>query len=221
MKFTGVLVFVSSLALALGACGKKDGDEGGGGSAAKCSEKNAVAVTWTDKEMHKPGAFEHKHTLGFMSGMVWNGKSTSKIGHVVLASPDLDLDVVSQRFEAEQFFEVAEHLTIYVSAHDRAIGVAAWLHRSRRRLGQLRPEELSPEQRARLAQVGAADIIDARVATGVLGHSYFHSSPAVSSDLLLLLRYDAAAGSPQRPLKEVAPSYWALENERYPSFAAD
>jgi esterase/lipase superfamily enzyme len=145
-----------------------------------------------------------------------SARETFRIGQVLLASPDLDIDVVSQRFEGERFFRVAEHVTVYVSAHDRAIGVADWLHRSERRLGQLRVEELTDEQRARLAQVGGIDIIDARVKGGLLGHSYFQSSPAVSSDLILALRYGAAAGSPQRPLKEAAPRYWVLDDEEYP-----
>jgi esterase/lipase superfamily enzyme len=145
-----------------------------------------------------------------------DARESFKIGQVLLASPDADIDVVSQRFEAERFFRVAEHVTIYVSAHDRAIGLADWLHRSRRRLGQLRPEELSAVQIERFAQ-GSVDIVDARVETGLLGHSYFHSNPAVSSDLFLLLRYGAAAGSPQRPLKRVAPHYWVLDDEGYPA----
>jgi esterase/lipase superfamily enzyme len=148
-------------------------------------------------------------------------QETFKIGHVLLASPDADIDVVSQRFEGERFFRVAEHVTIYVSAHDRAIGLADWLYRSRRRLGHLRPEELSDEQRARFAQVGNTDVIDARVEGGLLGHSYFQSSPAVSSDLILVLRYDAAAGSSRRPLKEVAPHYWVLDDEAYPLAAGN
>ncbi|MHC4220694.1 MAG: alpha/beta hydrolase, partial [Planctomycetota bacterium] len=149
-----------------------------------------------------------------------DARESFKIGHILLASPDADLAVVSQRFEAERFFRLAEHVTVYVSAHDRAIGVANWLHRSERRLGQLRPEELTAEQKHRLAQ-GSVDIVDARVETGLLGHSYFHASPAVSSDLFLLLRYGASAGSPQRPLREVAPHYWVLEDEAYPRGAGN
>lgn len=143
-----------------------------------------------------------------------------KIGEIVLASPDADIDVVAQRFEAERFFRIAEHVTIYVSARDRAIGLAEWLYRSRQRLGRLRPEELTGEQKTRLAMGGQIDIVDARVEAGVLGHSYFHSNPAVSSDVILVLRYHAAAGSPQRPLGEVAPHYWVLDNEQYPSMSS-
>ncbi len=148
-------------------------------------------------------------------------RESFKIGHVILASPDADLDVVSQRFEGERFFLAAEHVTVYVSSRDRAIGVAEWFHRSRQRFGQVRPEDLTDVQKSRFERIGHLDLVDARVETGLLGHSYYHSSPAVSSDLILLLRYGAAAGTPQRPLREVAPHYWVLDGEDYPSPAKD
>jgi esterase/lipase superfamily enzyme len=143
-------------------------------------------------------------------------RDTFKLGQVVLASPDIDLDVVSQRFQGERFFQAAEHITIYVSSEDRAIGMAEWLYRSRQRLGKVRPEDISGAQLAMLEDVGRLDIVDARVETGFLGHSYYHSNPAVSSDLILLLRYGADAGSPQRPLRRAASRYWVLEDEAYP-----
>ena len=65
-------------------------------------------------------------------------RETMKIGHVILASPDLDMEVVRQRFGAERFDNACEHLTIYVSSKDKAIGLAEWLFQSKQRLGQLR-----------------------------------------------------------------------------------
>jgi hypothetical protein len=100
MKHAGGLILVSVLALGLGACGKKDeakggGGEGGGGggaaAAATCTEANDVKVAWNADEMYAPGEFEHTHTIGFLSGMVWNGKSLQKMGHVVLANYDVKL----------------------------------------------------------------------------------------------------------------------------------
>ena len=143
-------------------------------------------------------------------------QETLKIRHVVLASPDMDMEVVGQRFGAERFYRVCERLTIYVSSKDKAIGLAEWLFQSKTRLGQLRPEDLTAEQRQQLELVGRVNVVDARVKTGFLGHSYYHSNPAVSSDIMLALRYGAEAGSPQRPLKEVAPNYWVLDDEAYP-----
>ncbi len=145
-----------------------------------------------------------------------------KIRSVVLASPDLDFDVISQRFAAVRFFEIAEQLTIYVSKHDDAIGLAAWLFASRERLGQIRPEDYDPYARAYMAHTaGVTDVVDARVKTSGLGHNYYHSNPAVSSDLILAVWGDAAAGSPQRPLTEIIPGYWAIDEQDYPFLGAD
>ena len=89
----------------MGACGKKDdgkkddgkagagggGSKGGSASAAKCSEANDVKVAWNAEEMYAPGEFKHTHTIGFLSGMVWNGKTLQKMGYVVLANYDVKL----------------------------------------------------------------------------------------------------------------------------------
>ncbi len=143
-------------------------------------------------------------------------RESFRIGHVVLASPDVDIDVSAQRFTAERFHRACESLTVYVSGKDKAIGLADWLFRSRRRLGQIRPEDLTETQKKGLGLIPTVYIVDCRVKSGFLGHSYFHSSPAVSSDLILALRYGAAPGSPGRPLEQAFPGYWVLDDEKYP-----
>ena len=80
----------------------------------------------------------------------------------------------------------------------------------------MHPEDFSADETELLNRLGAYSFIDARVKTGALGHSYYHSNPAVSSDLILLLRYGARAGSPDRPLKQITPTYWVLDDEDYP-----
>ncbi|MHC5027591.1 MAG: alpha/beta hydrolase [Planctomycetota bacterium] len=139
-----------------------------------------------------------------------------RIREVVLASPDLDFDVLAQRFAADRVFSIAERTTIYVTKDDQAISVAEWLHASKRRLGRIRPEDIDPYTRAILA-IRSEDvaIVDARVKTGSFGHAYYHSSPAVSSDMLLFLM-GVEAGTPERPLVEVFPGYWLLDDENYP-----
>ena len=73
-----------------------------------------------------------------------------------------------------------------------------------------------------LARVGSVvNVIDAHVKTSGLGHNYFHSNPAVSSDLILAVWGDAAVGSPQRPLKEAIPGYWVIDEQDYPFLGAD
>jgi esterase/lipase superfamily enzyme len=139
-----------------------------------------------------------------------------RIHNLILASPDLDLDVFFQRFVALRYYQVARHITIYCSQKDKAIGLSQWLFASRRRLGDVRPKDFTDDEEQLLTEMRTYDIVDARVKTGRHGHSYYHSSPAVSSDLILLLRYGARAGSEERPLEAAIPCYWELASESYP-----
>ena len=145
-------------------------------------------------------------------------QDTYKIANLVLVAPDLDLDVVSQRYLGERMHDAADYLTVYVSRDDQALGVAEWLARSTRRIGRIRPEDIQEAIRTRWGLVKDVAIIDVRLKSGQHGHSYFYRIPAVSSDLLLLLRYGALAGSPQRPLTPVFPGYWILDDPAYPIY---
>jgi esterase/lipase superfamily enzyme len=143
-------------------------------------------------------------------------RQTLKIANVVLASPDIDLEVFFQRFFGEQFFRGAQHVTIYVSKKDNAIDLSEWLQ-SDRSLGDVQLEEFTEDELQMLEDVGSYDIVESKVRSSFLGHGYYHSNPAVSADLILVLRYGAKAGSDQRPLKHLTAKYWVLDIEAYPS----
>ena len=49
-----------------------------------------------------------------------------------------------------------------------------------------------------------------------MGHSYYLSSPAVSSDMILAVRYGVDPGSAQRPLAQDIPGYWVIDDKSYP-----
>jgi esterase/lipase superfamily enzyme len=74
-------------------------------------------------------------------------RTVYRIKNVVLAAADLDLEVVTQRVAAEYVGLGTERSTIYVSNADRAIGFSGLLFASLRRMGQLRPEDLTDEER--------------------------------------------------------------------------
>ena len=42
------------------------------------------------------------------------------------------------------------------------------------------------------------------------GHDYFRTNPAVSSDLVLLLRYGLKPGEPGRPLEDLGLKFWRV-----------
>ena len=137
-------------------------------------------------------------------------RTVYRIKNVVLAAADLDLEVVTQRLAAEYVGLGTERTTVYVSNVDRAIGFSAFLFTSLSRIGQLRPEDLTDEQRQHLEQVARTQLIDARVPTGFIGHAYFYRHPAVSADLVLLLRYQLEPGSPGRPLRKRGANFWQI-----------
>jgi esterase/lipase superfamily enzyme len=141
-------------------------------------------------------------------------RSELKLGNLILAAADLDFEVTSQRITAELLPLIPERMTVYVSATDRAVGIANLLFGSKRRIGQLRWTDLTPEQRKALEAISQMQIIDARVNTGFLGHSYFHESPAVSSDLILLLRDNRGPGAENgRPLIKRQESFWEIDDK--------
>ena len=136
-----------------------------------------------------------------------------RIGHIVLFAADIDFGIAQQRLEAEAITEACEHLTVYSSPGDKAILIAKWLFASTVRLGTLGLYKLNRRDRRQLAGIHNLTLIDAKVSSGFLGHSYFYSSPAVSSDLILLLRDDLEAGTDGgRPLIRVNDAFWEIRD---------
>ncbi len=139
-----------------------------------------------------------------------------KIGNVVLAAPDMDIDVTSQRVIAEKFYEGVGRLSVYVSSKDRALSMSDWLFEGHGRVGQLRLSDLNPQQKKRLEAVPRISIINARVKSNFTGHDYYRSNPAVSSDIILMLRDDLDPGASNgRPLTEEVENFWQI-SDNYP-----
>lgn len=145
----------------------------------------------------------------------------SKLGNVIVAAPDLDLDVIQQRVAAEEFHRRIDRLTLYMSKTDTAIGLSTWLFVSQKRVGRVQMADLTPETLQRMSVSSAAVLIDANVDAGFIGHSYFYSHPAVISDLILMLRDDRDPGAEHgRPLGRAEGSFiWRID-EDYPNNAS-
>ncbi len=152
-------------------------------------------------------------------------KEKFKIHNIILAAPDLDLQVAEQRMVGDRLAETAHRFTIYTSPKDKAIGVAAKLFASPRgRLGTLGMEQL-PETtievlkygRANFAVVNFSGASDTTQSQGDrYGHSYFRDAPTVSSDVVLILRDDLDPGTPGRPLEPLGLKFWRVP-PGYPS----
>lgn len=143
-----------------------------------------------------------------------------KVANLVLAAPDLDLSVVSQRLVAERIGLEVGQTTLYSSPEDKAIGIAERLFASPRgRLGTLDISEINPREGAIIrANSERITIVNFKGEKQGYGHSYFRTNPAVSSDLVLLLRYGFEAGSEGRPLEHIASAFWRIPDD-YPAGA--
>jgi esterase/lipase superfamily enzyme len=140
-----------------------------------------------------------------------NQKKHSKAGHLVLLSPDIDIDVAGQRLVAEPIEDQAKHVTIYSTQDDKAITASIKLLSSRGRIGKLNPEDLSDEQRERMGRMSGVSLIHSDLKGDFLGHSDFLSRPEVSSDLILLLRDGREPGAKYgRPLRKYSPNFWVV-----------
>lgn len=140
-----------------------------------------------------------------------------KIGTVVLAAADIDLDVMFARNAAERIGRATERAAFYVSQKDEALGLSSWLFGGFERVGEIGAGIFSPEEVATLRDSHRLQIIDAQVRRrGAHGHSYFHANPAVSSDLVLLMRFRVPPGERfGRPLGVSESGMWIVDDE-YP-----
>jgi len=143
-------------------------------------------------------------------------KTKFKIHNFVLAAPDLDVQVAVQRLGGDKLANSVNRLTVYTSPTDEAIGAAEWLFSSPRgRVGTFRMEKMSKVLKAaREFNPNGMAIINYSPApnllTGGYGHSYYRTDPTVSSDIVLMLRDDLNAGTPERPLKPTGPGFWSI-----------
>jgi esterase/lipase superfamily enzyme len=137
-----------------------------------------------------------------------------KIGNAVLAAADIDREVSSTRLGGEEAWRAADRVTIYTGAGDRALKISARMFKSESRIGQMGPEQLADYNRY-TSELFAHRIhaIHRPRRTGFFGHSYFLHDPAVSSDLLLLLRDDRPPGAEHgRPLLHDPRGMWVIED---------
>lgn len=145
--------------------------------------------------------------------------SALKLGVLVYAAADLDLEVLSQRFSADGLFMLGSRTIFYVHEKDSALGLSTWLFSSGTRVGRLRPENLNAFAKDFLNTYTRLEIVDAQIYTpSNFTHSYFYAHPAVLSDLIVALRDDRAAGAQNgRPLMHDPSGLWILP-KGYPGY---
>ncbi len=117
----------------------------------------------------------------------------TKIGRVILAAPDMDLDTALSA-AVDGAGRVTEGFIVYASSRDKALDFSSGIFGSVR-LGRS-IGKLTEDERAALIMNDTQwiDVAEAEKHSSTwLGHSYFHDNPWVSSDLMLFLRLGATA----------------------------
>lgn len=142
-------------------------------------------------------------------------KLALKTGTLIMAAPDLDVDIVRQRLEAELFSDAFEQINLYINPGDQALRASAILTKSVR-LGALRNEDFLPGELELLRKEGLVHFIRVENVRGGLGHSYFRDNPAVLSDVVLALRTRAFPGGTLRPLEQEENNGVWLLHPNYP-----
>ena len=136
-----------------------------------------------------------------------------RLGCIVLAAADMDLEVSTQRVSAERLMRVPEQMVLYVSTTDLRLRLARFFFGGKRRLGQSQVGDRTPRRAELLKHLPDIQFIDARAALSGRGsHFYFYSDPAVSSDLILLMRDNRGPGAAEgRPLAREAGGLWRID----------
>jgi esterase/lipase superfamily enzyme len=130
-----------------------------------------------------------------------------RLGHVVVAAPDIDADVVRTRIIEERVHLVPERLTLYFTPRDLALnfsmvlraGLPRWGAVGLPRLEDLGLPTLEAERGAamgvdsvrKLGDIPSIDAVDASDVVGgfFLAHDYFLDSPEVSADIVAAVKY--------------------------------
>ena len=143
-----------------------------------------------------------------------------KLRNVVIAAPDINLEVTLQRTEREGTRWAAERWTTYSSPGDKSIGLSEWLF-SGTRFGKLVYDDMDDidkalaENFARIDSTGNDSVIQYAGQTGrSRSHNYFRTIPAVASDLVLAVRYGRSPGAENgRPLEHVGGLFWRIDDD--------
>ncbi len=119
-----------------------------------------------------------------------------RVGQVILVGSDFDRSTFAGFIE-DGMLKVPEHLSIYMSANDKALRMSRWVF-DRGRLGQMFADgELQPGVERFMRQrneISFINVSNAEASGTGNGHAYFRQSPWVSSDVLMTLMYGLPPG---------------------------
>lgn len=135
-----------------------------------------------------------------------------KLQTLVLAAPDIDSEVFTQRFAVERLSEATGQTVVYTSPTDLALEFSAYVFDRDASLGRINRTNLDPDQRQRLREYTRVQVVDCDVAGMESTHGYVFGDPAALSDLIMVLRDCQPPGEEHgRPLK-FNDGVWVMNN---------
>jgi esterase/lipase superfamily enzyme len=120
-------------------------------------------------------------------------RNATRLGNVILVGSDVDTGTFAS-YIIDGLLRVQDHLSIYTSPSDKALHLSEKIF-AHRRVGEILPGTLDERMRqfaASSSQFALIDVADADHFDDGNGHAYFRTSPWVSSDILMTLRYGLA-----------------------------
>ncbi|QFY63044.1 alpha/beta hydrolase (plasmid) [Rhizobium grahamii] len=135
------------------------------------ADPNVKDITIMAHSMGTWLAMESLRQMGIRDGHV-----NSKIHNVILASPDIDIQVF-----AKQYVEMGEprpKFTIFVSQDDKALAVSSFITGRVSRLGAINPAEEPYRSKLEKAGITAIDLTKVKTEDG-LNHGKFAESPEI------------------------------------------
>jgi esterase/lipase superfamily enzyme len=117
------------------------------------------------------------HSIGTMLAMealrqiydLHGGVVVEKIGAVVFASPDIDIDVFSS--SVQRIGPIAGKITVITAANDRALAVSSWIAGGTKRVGAA--------EKAQLERLGLRVIDASQQGWGLINHDLFLSNAQI------------------------------------------
>jgi esterase/lipase superfamily enzyme len=130
-----------------------------------------------------------------------------KLGNIIVVGSDVDRQILGG-YLIDGALRIPEAITIYQSSGDSALGLSKWVF-GRNRAGQVVDEgPIDPkivEFFDEHPSLRLVDVTDAEGSTSGNGHSYFRTSPWVSSDVLMTLMYNLAPADRGLVMSEKGP----------------
>ncbi len=110
--------------------------------------------------------------------VIRRGTLPTKVKDVMLAAPDVDVDVALAQGRVIQQARHKPRMTLFVSTDDKALSASRWLWGSRDRLGSINPAQEPYRTNLGKSGVVVIDLSDVASADS-LNHGKFAASPAI------------------------------------------